>query len=129
MSGEHPGADFAAWWLMARRLAHEMLGPEGGADPPWYILLDLYRAQAVGRKVQITSLPPMIGATHSTAGRWTRRLIDQGLLVRIDDPADRRRSYVDVSPDTSELMRRFFATLGAKGVPPSIEGGPRDGAS
>lgn len=116
-----PGVDLASWWLMARALREQMIGAAAACDPPWYILLDLYRARGAGRKVQITSLSPMIGAPHSTAGRWARQLIAQGLLAKSGDPDDRRRAYVELSPSTLCAMRAYFEELATRGgAPPQI---------
>lgn len=118
-----PGVAFAGWWLMARLLRDEILGRELSSDACWYILLDLYRTDAGVAMVQITSLSPMIGFPQSTARRWTRQLIDDGMLVKSNDPMDRRRFYVGLSPAARAMMCRYFHELSSRGAPPDLGGG------
>ncbi len=112
------GVDLAMWWLLARRLREDIFGAVICMDPAWSIMLDVYVAHSSGRKVQITSVPPMIGLPHSTAGRWTRILVAEGMLTRREDSTDRRRTYLDLSARGLSLMERYFEALARKGDPP-----------
>ncbi|WP_157035861.1 helix-turn-helix domain-containing protein [Sphingobium chungbukense] len=105
---------------MAHKVRRDMLGDELSSEPCWYILLDLYRSAALGWRVQITSLSPAIGAPHSTVRRWLSLLIGEGLIIRSDDPGDRRRSYVGLTPKGFILLEEYFRELRAQAKwPPS----------
>lgn len=87
-----------------------VLGPDLLAEPAWDMLLDLYLAQAVGRRVAVSSLCIAAGVPTTTALRWIRMLERGGHLIRQGDPQDRRRSFVDLSVVAREkvelLLRR-----------------------
>ncbi len=38
-------------------------------------------------------------------------MVDKGLVVRRDDPLDGRRVYVELEPQTSAALKRYFATI------------------
>lgn len=116
-----PGAELAAWLLMARRLRERVLGGDLFSDPAWDILLDAYAAEARGERVQISSLAPMCAVPSSTARRWAHKLIDLDLLERDRDERDRRLSYVRLSLHGHERIMIFIQQLIAKGSPPPIE--------
>jgi DNA-binding MarR family transcriptional regulator len=116
-----PGAELAAWLLMARRLREEVLGAELFSDPAWDILLDVYAAEAKGGKIQISSLAPVNGVPSSTARRWAHKLIELGLLERERDDRDHRLSYIRLSRHGHERIVLFIKRLLAKGPPPPIE--------
>lgn len=115
-----PGAEFAAWLLMARRLREEVLGVELFSDPAWDILLDIYAAEARGERIQISSLAPMSGVPSSTARRWADKLVKLGLLRRDRDHRDHRLSYISLSQYGHDRIKLFIKRLTAKGAPPSI---------
>ena len=87
-----------------------VLGPDLLAEPAWDMMLDLYIAQAVGRRVAVSSLCIAAGVPITTALRWIRTLERSGLLIRERDREDRRRSFVDLSASACEkvelLLRR-----------------------
>ena len=115
-----PGAELAAWLLMARRLREEVLGAELFSDPAWDILLDIYAAEARGERIQISSLAPMNGVPSSTARRWAHKLEALGLLERDRDERDQRLSYIRLSHCGHDRIMLFIKRLTAKGPPPPI---------
>lgn len=115
-----PGAELAAWLLMARRLREEVLGAELFSDPAWDILLDIYAAEGRGERIQISSLAPMSGVPSSTARRWAHKLEALGLLKRDRDEHDQRLSYIRLSQLGHERIMTFIRRLTAKGPPPPI---------
>ncbi len=115
-----PGAELAAWLLMARRLREEVLGAKLFSDPAWDILLDIYAAEARGERIQISSLAPMSGVPSSTARRWAHRLEVLGLLERDRDARDQRLSYIRLSQYGRDRIMLFIERLIAKGSPPPI---------
>lgn len=112
--GDFPGADEAWCWLEALKVRNVIFGPELQSEYAWGVLLYLYGASARGEQTQITALAPMTGYKPSTAGRWTRALIETGLVQCWPDPADRRRTFVGIAPRASALMAAFFGRVAGR---------------
>ena len=85
------------------------------ADPAWDILLDLTAARAEHLRVSVTSLCIASGVPPTTALRWIGQMTDAGLLLRVDDEADRRRAFIALSDKSADAMARYFHELGASG--------------
>jgi len=77
------------------------------SDPAWDILLDLFLAELEGRSVSVTSLCCAMNAPETTALRWIRTMVEDGMLVRARDPSDRRRVFVRLGPDAHEAMKGY----------------------
>ncbi|WP_148291669.1 MarR family winged helix-turn-helix transcriptional regulator [Novosphingobium sp. B-7] len=81
------------------------------ADPAWDILLDLYISEVEGKKISITSACAAACVPATTALRWLSVLEERGLIVRIDDPNDNRRSFVRITGDAvykiTNLISKF----------------------
>jgi DNA-binding MarR family transcriptional regulator len=69
-------------------------------DPAWDILLDLYVARVRGKPISISSACIAAGTSSTTGLRWLRRLERSGAIVRKPDPADARRSFLELQPTT-----------------------------
>jgi hypothetical protein len=95
--------------LAARRLRELCLGPEVG-DVAWGLLLEAFAEHLDGRRVALTSLGAAEGIPRSTAHRWTRALIDRGLLSSHPDPSDDRITLVALSDEAAERIRTFLAS-------------------
>lgn len=78
------------------------------ADPAWDILVELMRAALGGRRVAVTALCTASKAPFTTALRRIDDLIDAGLAMRIRDPSDRRRSYVELTAAGHQKMQRYL---------------------
>jgi DNA-binding MarR family transcriptional regulator len=94
--------------LAARRLRELCLGPEVG-DVAWALLLEAFAARLEGRMVALTSLGAGEGIPRSTAHRWTRWLLDRGLLSSHADPSDDRITLVELSEEAAERVRTYLA--------------------
>lgn len=81
------------------------------ADPAWDMLLDLVAARGEGNKVSVTSLCIASGVPCTTALRWIGQMTQSGLLRRIEDKADRRRAFIDLTDKAAEAMARYFGAL------------------
>lgn len=93
-----------------QRAAH--FGSDLFADPAWDMLLDLTAARGERKRVSVTSLCIAAGVPATTALRWIAQMTEQGLFVRVDDRADRRRAFIDLSDQAAIGMARYFAALG-----------------
>lgn len=67
------------------------------ADPAWDILLAVTLAEARHHRLSVSSLCGRVDVPATTALRWIKTLVDEGLLVRRDDVNDKRRAYVELS--------------------------------
>ena len=101
--------------IRQRQLRGRFFDGELFADPAWDILLDLTAARAEHLRVSVTSLCIASGVPPTTALRWIGQMTDAGLLLRVDDEADRRRAFIALSDKSADAMARYFHELGASG--------------
>ena len=98
--------------IRARRLRARFFDEALFADPAWDMLLDLLQAEIAQHRVPVSSLCIAAAVPATTALRWIKTMTDAGLFQRRADPHDGRRVFVELSPQASEAMRRFFAEVG-----------------
>ena len=99
--------------IKARQARARFFDGDPFADPAWDILLDLTAARAEGARVCVTSLCIAAGVPATTALRWIAQMVEAGLLIRVQDPEDRRRAFIALSDDAAQAMAGYFASLGA----------------
>lgn len=92
-----------------RRIA--LFGEGLFSDPAWDILLELYASHLEQRRTSISSVYLTSSVPASTALRWIAKLEQDGLVCRSEDPLDARRSWIALTSDGVDRMRRFFETL------------------
>ena len=102
--------------IRARRLRGRFFAEDLFADPAWDMLLDLLQAEIAQLRVPVSSLCIAAAVPATTALRWLKTMTDKGLFVRRADPHDGRRVFVELSPDASRAMRRYFAETGPVAV-------------
>lgn len=102
--------------IRARRLRARFFDAELFADPAWDMLLDLFQAEIAQHRVPVSSLCIAAAVPPTTALRWIKTMTDTGLFRRRADPHDGRRIFVELAPDASGAMRRYFAQVGAAPV-------------
>lgn len=98
--------------IVARRrlLRRQLLGASDlFGEPAWDMLLDLFIRQGEGGLLPMSSLCLSADIPHSSAMKLIQRLCDAGLLERLPDPRDGRRSLIRISPDTGHRLRAYFA--------------------
>lgn len=105
-------ADTVRSVIRARRLRSRYFPEELFADPAWDMLLDLLQAEISHLRVPVSSLCIAAAVPATTALRWIKTLVSQGLFVRRADPHDGRRVFVELAPATSQTLRRYFAEAG-----------------
>jgi DNA-binding MarR family transcriptional regulator len=98
--------------IRARRLRARFFPEELFADPAWDMLLDLLQAEIAQLRVPVSSLRIAAAVPATTALRWLKTLVSQGLFVRRADPHDGRRVFVELAPEASQALRRYFAEVG-----------------
>lgn len=96
------------WIIKARRQRARYLANDLFAEPAWDMLLELLQAELYGRRISVSSLCIASGVPATTALRWISKMSEQGFLVREADPKDARRAFVELAPDISKALRRYF---------------------
>ncbi|HEX5259794.1 MAG TPA: MarR family winged helix-turn-helix transcriptional regulator [Sphingomicrobium sp.] len=102
--------------IRARRLRARYFSEELFADPAWDMLLDLLQAEIAHLRVPVSSLCIAAAVPATTALRWLKTMVSEGLFIRRADPHDGRRVFVELAPDTSQALRRYFAEVGSPAV-------------
>ena len=102
--------------IRARRLRSRYFPDDLFADPAWDMLLDLLQAEIAQLRVPVSSLCIAAAVPATTALRWLKTMVQEGLFVRRADPHDGRRVFVELAPTTSQALRRYFAEVGQVAV-------------
>jgi hypothetical protein len=97
--------------ITARRTRERFLPPELFADPAWDMLLEAYLARLEQRRISVSGLGFAARVPPTTAIRWVRKLEDEALFVRVPDPFDQRRFWIELSPDGTSLMTRYLRAV------------------
>ena len=80
------------------------------SDPCWEMLLDLYDAHLARAEVTVTSLGAASGVPLTTALRRMDQLKAHGLIERIEDIEDKRRTIVRLTQAGLDAVDSFFET-------------------
>lgn len=102
--------------IRARRLRSRYFPDELFADPAWDMLLDLLQAEIAKLRVPVSSLCIAAAVPATTALRWLKSMVQEGIFIRRADPHDGRRVFVELAPETSHALRRYFAEVGQVAV-------------
>ena len=116
--GEVPqvSAEIVRGVIRARRLRNRYFADDLFADPAWDMLLDLLQAEIAQLRVPVSSLCIAAAVPATTALRWLKTMTDKGLFVRRADPHDGRRVFVELAPEASVALRRYFGEVGPVAV-------------
>jgi len=98
--------------IRARRLRSRYFEEDMFADPAWDMLLDLLQAELAQLRVPVSSLCIAAAVPATTALRWLKTMTQQGMFLRRADPHDGRRVFVELAPQASQALRRYFADAG-----------------
>jgi DNA-binding MarR family transcriptional regulator len=99
--------------IKLRRMRDRFFEPALFADPGWDILLDLFAAQEEGKAVSVSSLCIAASVPPTTALRWITNMTEAGLLVRVQDPGDARRVFIELSENARRQMQAYFEAIGS----------------
>jgi hypothetical protein len=105
-------ADTVRAVIRARRIRARYFPEELFADPAWDMLLDLLQAEIAQMRTPVSSLCIAAAVPATTALRWLKTLVQQGVFIRRADPHDGRRVFVELAPEASHALRRYFAEVG-----------------
>src|SRR4030095_9132475 len=98
--------------IRARRLRSRYFPDDSCAAPAWDMLRDLLQAEICHLRVPVSSLCIAAAVPATTALRWLKAMVQEGIFVRRAEPHDGRRGFVELAPQTSQAMRRYFAEVG-----------------
>jgi hypothetical protein len=101
-------AGFIRSIIRVRRLRDHFFKSDLFADPAWDMLLDLMAARVERQQVAVSSLCIAAAVPPTTALRWIKGLCDQGLFVRVADPEDGRRVFIELSNETAARMEAYL---------------------
>lgn len=85
-----------------------IFGPAVMPEPAWEMLAELMRARLAGQRVSVTSLALASSSPMTTALRRIDDLIQGGLVVRVPDPGDRRRTHIELTQEGVMRMQVFL---------------------
>lgn len=91
-----------------RRLRERHLDPSLLGEPGWDVMLDLLINLLKGKDISVTSACIGSGVPLTTALRWIESLIDQGLVQRMPDNLDKRRSWLTLTVAGKQALRNYF---------------------
>ncbi|UVO52903.1 MarR family transcriptional regulator [Sphingomonas sp. SUN039] len=94
--------------LRLRRQRDSLFAGELFADPAWDMMLDLMAARIERLKVAVSSLCIAAAVPPTTALRWIRTLTDLGIFVRVADPTDGRRVFIELSDTTAAKLLDYL---------------------
>ena len=97
--------------IRARRLRDQYFRPELFADPAWDMLLDLMAARLCGQRVAVSSLCIAAAVPATTALRWIKTMTEHGLFVRVADPQDGRRVYIELSDQAAAALESYLRAV------------------
>ena len=106
-------ADTVRAVIRARRLRSRFFPEHLFADPAWDMLLDLLQAEIAQLRVPVSSLCIAAAVPATTALRWLKTMVQDGVFVRRADPHDGRRVFVELAPEASRALRSYFAEVGS----------------
>jgi hypothetical protein len=98
--------------IRARRLRARYFPEELFADPAWDMLLDLLHAEIAQLRVPVSNLCIAAAVPATTALRWLKTMVNQGIFIRRADLHDGRRVFVELAPEASRALRNYFAEVG-----------------
>ncbi len=90
--------------IRARRMRDQFFPTDLFADPAWDMMLDLMAARLAGQRVSVSSLCIAAAVPPTTALRWIRQLTDRAMFMRIDDPLDGRRVFIDLTETATQAL-------------------------
>lgn len=92
-----------------RRFRRDFIGSqELFREPAWDMLIYLFIGSCEGRRIPVTEVVEEAYIPQSSALREVHKLCDAGLAVRLPDPSDGRRHFVEIADVTRERLETYF---------------------
>ncbi len=97
--------------LRAQSIRQRVFGEIASSSASWSMLLDLYVSTLRGQAVSVSSLCLASGAATTTALRRLDELVDEGLIVRVKDTGDARRTLVTLTEDALDRINAYLDAI------------------
>jgi hypothetical protein len=94
-----------------RRRRDSVLAAGLFGEPAWDLLLELFIAEAEGRRLSISHACAAAAAPNTTGIRWIKELESRKLVLREDDPDDARRSYIRLTGAGRTALERLLREI------------------
>jgi DNA repair protein RadC len=92
-----------------RKFRSALIGsPELFGEPSWEMLIEVFIQEAEGVKIAVNTLCRSSTATPSTALRIFNKLCEARLLVKVSDPNDGRRHFVQLTLRARKSLYAYF---------------------
>ncbi len=101
--------------IRLRRMRDRYFRSDLFADPAWDMLLDLMAARLERMRVAVSSLCIAAAVPPTTALRWIKTMSDNGMFMRIADPEDGRRVFIELSDGAAAGMNAYLSAAKAQG--------------
>jgi hypothetical protein len=101
--------------IRLRRMRERFFRSDLFADPAWDMLLDLMAARLERMRVAVSSLCIAAAVPPTTALRWIKTMSDNGMFVRVADPEDGRRVFIELSDGAASGMNAYLSAAKAQG--------------
>jgi DNA-binding transcriptional ArsR family regulator len=111
MTSRPPLVDVARDLYRQRRIRTNFFPGSLFAEPTWDMLLDLFIAVSMGRKITVKSVCLAANVPATTALRHLRWLEEQGLVNRLSHPRDGRATHVQLSSDGWIAMNAYLEAI------------------
>jgi DNA-binding MarR family transcriptional regulator len=72
------------------------------------MLLDLYASNIEGQDISVSSACLAGAVPSTTALGWLVKLERRGLVIRMRDPSDGRRTFLSLSPKASAAIEKWL---------------------
>jgi DNA-binding MarR family transcriptional regulator len=95
----------------ARKLRTKYFDQDLFFDPAWAILIDLYQAELVGKKLCVSAVCYGSGVAETTALRYIGVLEQRGLIQRVPDPKDKRRAFLKLTQSAQDKLVSYFGEV------------------
>ena len=109
--GEAGGIDkekFVRQLIKRRRSREGHFGPGLFSDPAWDLLLELYSAKLAQCRCTISGIVDASNVSQTTGIRWLDKLAERGLVTRMPDRYDLRRTFVELTHEGEGVMNDYF---------------------
>jgi DNA-binding MarR family transcriptional regulator len=98
--------------LSFQRRTEEITGRHGITPERYLLLLLIHAAALTGTRSTVTALCRPLQMTQSAVSRLVAGAVRSGLVDREFDSSDRRRSYLNLTPEGEARLDKVFRELG-----------------
>jgi DNA-binding MarR family transcriptional regulator len=101
--------------IRLRRMRDRFFRSDLFADPAWDMLLDLMAARLERMRVAVSSLCIAAAVPPTTALRWIKTMSENGMFIRVADPEDGRRVFIELSDGAASAIGAYLSAAKAQG--------------